>query len=62
MNSKIETSSPGNLREIEHRHSRGKSGGSVFETCLTSPSEPHGSSIDKRDLKVRTLRCHKAFR
>lgn len=58
MTSKIETFSSGRPWEVTHRHSRGVSYGGIFETSLTSPSDPDGSIIGKGDLYAQTVRCY----
>lgn len=58
MNPNIKTYSSGRPWETEHRHSRGIAYGGVFETCLTSPSDPDGSIVAKGDLYAQTRRCY----
>jgi len=58
MNPKIKTYSSNRPWEIEHRHSRGITYGGMFETCLTSPSDPDGTIIGKDDLYAQTVRCY----
>lgn len=58
MNSMIQTYSSGRPWEETYRHSRGISYGGVFETCLTSPSDPDGSIVAAGDLYAQTVRCY----
>lgn len=56
--SSIRTFSSGRPWEIEYAHSRGISYGGMFETCLTSPSNPDGSIVAVGDLYHQTRRCY----
>ena len=56
--SSIRTFSSGRPWEIKYAHSRGISYGGVFETCLTSPSEPDGGIVAVGDLYGQTRRCY----
>ena len=56
--SSIRTFSSGRPWEIEYSHARGILYGGVFETCLTSPSDPDGSIVAAGDLYRQTRRCY----
>lgn len=55
---KIRTFSSGRPWEAKYPQSRGISYGGVFETCLTSPSNPDGSIFAVGDLYGQTQRCY----
>lgn len=56
--SKIRTFSSGRPWETKYPQSRGISYGGIFETCLTSPSDPDGSIVAVGDLYGQTRRCY----
>ena len=55
---KVETFSSGRPWEAKHAHARGIRYGRVFETCLTSPSDPDGTIVAVGDLYGQTRRCY----
>ena len=56
--SPIRTFTSGRPWEVKYSHSRGILYGDIFETCLTSPSNPDGSIVGAGDVFAQTVRCY----
>jgi enamine deaminase RidA (YjgF/YER057c/UK114 family) len=54
----IRTFTSGRPWEAKYSHSRGILYGDIFETCLTSPSNPDGSIVGAGDIFTQTVRCY----
>ena len=50
--------SSGRPWEVQYSYSRGILYNDIFETCLTSPSNPDGSIVGVGDVFAQTVRCY----